>query len=460
MAYTLEQSTTGVQGAADDLIYVVKDSTNTGELNYRYICIIKEGATELIRLKQLPNNAGATVFNIKSIVSNYVEQDECPYRLGQVDLNGNLSLTTIFSTNTKALVTFSIEFGYEFSVSAGDVPTVTLEPSLNTDVICVNGNFLTSTQTAPNVNAALDYKLIGGGASFLTDVRASHMHQDVLFEGKKKQYIAMAFLNGDDVGSTNSDYMHVSYFNETTALLSGYIQNEPPSGGAIPAAGLSDSQSLLYVGVGTGNLDSQVIDSSLKPSAIGNANWTHYIVQMASSTTLAGNESSLQYRFNRVSCGKYINDNQIFCLHWWNSKGGVDNLGVFGKVKESQEIDKKDYRTEGGNSFNADGASTEYIKQPWEGGKKSTNVLTTTSLILTTLGGTPDNVTPLVKSLLNSERVYLSGKSFWGNNSENTSSGVVQVYITDKNLDFLTNINDGAISYKINVEISRRRANV
>ena len=459
MAYTLEQSTTGVQGAADDLIYVVKDSTNTGELNYRYICIIKDGATELIRLKQLPNNAGATVFNIKSIVSNYVEQDECPYRLGQIDLNGNLSTSTIFATNTKALVTFSLEFGYEFSVSAGDVPTETLEPSLNTDVICVNGNFLTSQQTAPNVNAAIEYKLIGAGA-FLTDVRASFMHQDVLFDGKRKQFIAMAFLNGDDVGSTNSDYMHVSYFNETTALNTGYIQNEPPNGGAIPAPGLSDSQSLLYVGVGTLNLDSQAINSSIKPSAAGNLTWTHYIIQMASSATLAGNESSLKYKFNRVSCGKYINENQTFCLHWWNSKGGVDNLGVYGKVKESQEIDKKDYRTEGGNSFNADGASTEYIKQPWEGGKKSTNVLTTTSLILTTLGGTPDNVTPLIKSLLNSERVYLSGKSFWGNNSENAPTGIVQVYITDKNLDFLTNINDGAISYKIGVEISRRRANV
>jgi len=262
MAYTLEQSTTGVQGAADDLIYVVKDSTNTGEINYRYICIIKDGATELIRLKQLPNNAGATVFNIKSIVSNYVEQDECPYRLGQIDLNGNFSTTTIFATNTKALVTFSLEFGYEFSVAAGDVPTETLVPSLNTDVICVNGNFLTSQQTSPDSNAAVEYKLIGPAGCFLTDIPSSvSRQQDVLFQGKNKQFMSMAFLNGDDVGSTDCDYMHVSYFNGTTALNTGYIQNEPPNGGAIPAPGLSDSQSLLYVGVGTQNLDSQVIDS-------------------------------------------------------------------------------------------------------------------------------------------------------------------------------------------------------
>ena len=95
MAYTLEQSTTGVQGVADELIYVVKDSTNTGELNYRYVCVITDGATELLRLKQLPNNASAAVFNIQSIVSNYVEQDESPYRLGGFKLDGDLSTTTI-----------------------------------------------------------------------------------------------------------------------------------------------------------------------------------------------------------------------------------------------------------------------------------------------------------------------------------------------------------------------------
>ena len=461
MAYTLEQSTTGVQGVADELIYVVKDDTNTGELNYRYICIISDGATELLRLKQLPNNALAAVFNIQSIVSNYVEQDESPYRLGLNDLDGDPSTTTIFATNTDALKTITVGFGYEFSVAAGDVPTVTLVPALDTDVICVNGNFLRSTEVAPNVNAASDYKLASASRLFLSDVYNTNLEQDVLYgSATQTQWMAFAFLNGDDVGSTGSGYLHFSYFNGATALNTGYIQNYPTTGGVTPTTGLADVQSLLYVGVGTANLSFQSIDTSLRPSDAGNVGWTHYLVQWSSAITLSGNETSTSYKFNRVTCGKYITNEQMFSLHWWNSKGGVDNLLVTGKVMESQEMDKKDYRTSGGNSFSANGSGTEYKRQPWQGGKKSTNVLTTTSLQLTTQGGTPDNLTPLIKSLLNSERVYLSGKSFWGNNSDVATSGIVQAYIKDKNLEVLTNINEGAISYKIGVEISRRRANV
>ena len=463
MAYTLEQSTTGVQGVADELIYVVKDSTNTGELNYRYVCVITDGGTELLRLKQLPNNASAAVFNIQSIVSNYVEQDESPYRLGGFNLDGDLSTTTIFATNTEALKTITVGFGYEFSVAAGDVPTVTLVPALDTEVICVNGNFLESTQVAPVANAAQDYKLTTSSKLFLSDVNNTNLEQDVLYNTNITtglQYMALAFLNGDDVGSTGSSYLHFSYFNGATALNTGYIQNYPTTGGTTPTTGLADVQSLLYVGVGTANLSFQSIDTSLRPSDAGNVGWTHYLVQWSSAITLSGNETSTSYKFNRVTCGKYITNEQMFSLHWWNSKGGVDNLLVTGKVMESQEMDKKDYRTSGGNSFSANGSGTEYKRQPWQGGKKSTNVLTTTSLQLTTQGGTPDNLTPLIKSLLNSERVYLSGNSFWGNNTKSETAGIVQAYVKDRNLQVLTNINDGAISYKIEVEISRRRANV
>ena len=466
MAYTLEQSTTGVQGVADELIYVVKDSTNTGELNYRYICVISVGATELLRLKQLPNNAAAAVFNIQSIVSNYVQQDESPYRLGLFDLDGNSSMTTIFATNTEALKTITVDFGYEFSIAAGDAPTTVLVPATETDVICLNGNFLQSTQIAPTVSAAQDYGLANQYKLFLSDVNNTNLEQDVLYGlpvdigTPHFQFMALAFLNGDDVGSDSSSFLHFSYFNGATPLNTGYIQNNATNGGADPIAGLLDSQSLLYVGVGTGNLYYQAINPDLEPQAVGNVGWTHYFVQWSTSATLSGNEVSASYKFNRVTCGKYITDEQTFSLHWWNSKGGVDNLLVTGKVMESQEMDKKDYRTSGGNSFSANGTGTEYKRQPWQGGKKSTNVLTTTSLQLTTQGGTPDNLTPLIKSLLNSEKVYLSGKSFWGNNSDVATSGIVQAYIKDKNLEVLTNINEGAISYKIGVEISRRRANV
>jgi len=274
------------------------------------------------------------------------------------------------------------------------------------------------------------------------------------------QKAALAFLNGDDVGSTGSDYLHVSYFDGATPLNTGYFRNTPSQGGVIPVAGLSDRKSLIYVGVGTFNLHSQAIDTSLRPGDAGNAGWTHYFVQMASSATLSGNEKSVPYKFERVSCGRFVQLDQVFSIHWWNSKGGIDSLPLLGKVTESQEVTKTEYRTSGGNSFSANGSGSNlYAKQSWQGGKRSANVQTTTSFDLSTIGGNPDQLTPMIRSLMSSSRVFLSGKSVFGWSTNRTENGLVQAYVKDTSMQYKSGVNDGPASYKVSVEISRRRPN-
>jgi hypothetical protein len=464
MAFTVTQDTTGVQGVADDLIYVVKDDPLTGTINFRYICSVRLDGAEVVQLKQLPNNSNCAVFNTRSIAANYVRQDDMPYSLGATGIDGSLDTAKIFSTNTEALKTFTFRFGYEFSATAADAPAETLKPSTDIEVTCLNATFVSPTASLPSSTAATDYKLTSSSRLFLSDITAERKGgaypTSILYTaGGDTQRAALAFLNGDDVGSTGSDYLHVSYYNGASALNTGYFTNDTAQGGKAPAAGLTDAQSLLYVGVGTYNLEEQGIDVDMRPSAAGNADWTHYDIRMASSTTLSGNETSALYRFERVTCGKYVLDNQQYSLHWWNSKGGVDNLPVLGKVNESQQIAKQSYRTSGGNSLDADGSSTVFVKQPWQGGKRSTKVQTTTTYELSTIGGSPDQLTPLIRSLLNSERVFLSGTGVWGGNLNDDESGIVQAYVTDTQVTYLSSVNDKAISYKVKVEISRRRAN-
>tara|TARA_R110000823_G_scaffold70608_4_gene162832 strand:+ start:2251 stop:3627 length:1377 start_codon:yes stop_codon:yes gene_type:complete len=457
MAYTIEQSSTGIHGVADDIIYVVIDTTNTGELNYRYVCSVNSGGSELIQLKQLPNNNGSAVFNIKNIVSNYVEQDENPYGLGATDLNGELMTTKIFSENTTAYKSFSIVFGYEFSASISDAPAQTLLPLQAQAVSCINGNIQAATSNSPLNTGSTPYILGSTTKLFLSDIEDGYI-TSILYQTGKTQRASLAFLNGSDISSL-ARYMHVSYFNESTALNTGYFQNINTNGGAAPVAGLTDAQTLLYVGVGTYNLESQAINSLLKPSDGGNTGWTHYYIQWSSATTLSGFELSAAYKFERVTCGKYIADESAFSLHWWNSKGGIDNLPVLGKMSESQDMSKKDYRTSGGNSFNANGSSTPYVKHSWEGGKRSTDVLTTTTFRLSTLGGNPDRLTPLIRSLANSSRVYISGKNKYGLNSAKQANNLIQVYVKNTQVKYKSNINDRAATYELEVEVSRRRAN-
>lgn len=459
MAYTVNQSTTGVQGAGDPLVYVVADTTNTGEPKYRYVCQVTINSQVVIKLKQLPNNNNATVFDVQSIAQAYVQQDMDPYELGSYDLEGNLATTKVYALNTEALNTVTLRFGYEYAATVNDEPVETLLPATDTEVRVVNGYFSEAVDSVPLPSTIADAYGMDGNGLFLSDCiqYGSDYVYPVADRNSIRSYAALAFLNGDDVNSAGSKYLHVTYYNGATQLVTGYLENNSTNGGWAPATGGSDAQSLLYVGIGPQNLNTQAVNSTLKPSV--NPTWTHYYVQFASSTVLSGNETSVQYKFVRTDCGKYWDAGHAYTLHWWNSKGGVDSLPCAGMSEESQQMEKKSFRTSGGNSFNANGSSTEYVKRGMEGGKRSTRVRTTTTLRLSVQGGEIDLYTPFIRSLLNSQRVYLSGNSKWGHNSNQNQYGLVQVYVTDVNKEYMQSVNREIESYTVTVELSRRLPN-
>ena len=76
MAYNVNQTSTGLRGSYDDLIYVVEDDTNTGEPKYRYACSVNVGGVPQAILRQLPNNADCAVFNPRIIAAQFVKPDE------------------------------------------------------------------------------------------------------------------------------------------------------------------------------------------------------------------------------------------------------------------------------------------------------------------------------------------------------------------------------------------------
>lgn len=457
MAYTVTQSTTGVQGTADDLVYVVVDTTNVSEPKYRYVCRIQVGGQTLIRLKQLPNNSNAAVFNIYDIARTVAYQDANPYSLGLTNLDGQLDTTQIFSINTNALKEISLTFGYEYAVNDQSAPQETLLPATNQEVTVVNGYFSSADTSLPLPTTASDpYKMINNRALFLSDATYGGIKTyPVAYDGSAQSRAALAFLNGNDVGSTGSSYLHVTYYNGDQQLNTGYFTNNTTYGGKAPAVGLNDAQSLLYVGIGPFNLNSQSINGLLKPSHANNVGWTHYDVQMASSTTLTGNQRSEVYRFDRLQCTKYFSGTDSYTLHWWNSKGGVDSLPCTGKRVRTEEQKRTTYRTLGGNGFEADGTSPAYVRTSYEGGKQTSHVKATTSLRLSVDMGSPDVLTPFVESLMRSERVYLSGTGKLGYNVGRTTTQLVQCVVKDSSVEYLEGVNDQAVTYVFNVELSR-----
>tara|TARA_R110000824_G_scaffold134186_3_gene297127 strand:+ start:8454 stop:9839 length:1386 start_codon:yes stop_codon:yes gene_type:complete len=460
MAYTLEQSVTGVVGSADEIIFVVKDTTNTAEPKYRYACQVTINSTVIGVFKQLPNNADCAVFNISQIVAPYLEQEENAWRLGLFDTTNTLQTVRNYSLNAQAIETVTLDFGYEFAATVNDSPVLTLGQASGS-FRGVNGS-LTDPISAYGVTSIGVFQLNGSTKRFLSDVTSNSdgiYTQWVAYGSAITQFGSLAFLNGDDVGSTGSGYAHVSYYaSDGSALNTAVFKNTPAYGGKEPALGLTDGQSLLYLGCFPFNLEGQTIASTLKPSDAGNAGWAYYDLQFASSLTLSGNQTSAIYRFRLLPCNRYQNAGKIYTLAWWNSVGGIDQLVFDGLSKVSQNIERSKFRQRGGNAFNANGGSSPYSLEPYEGGVTSAGNNTTTSITLNTQALNPNDVTPLMKSMLNSERVYIYGSDL-GSSINSGKENYVRAFVTDSSITYKEGINDKTSSYSVTVEISRRRAN-
>jgi hypothetical protein len=463
MAYTVEQdSGTGVQGVADDIFYVLQDTTNYADPKYRYLVRLTIDSVVIGTFKQLPNSANCAVFRIQDIISDYVQQDETILRLGQYDSDDSLSLTTIFALNEKAIETVSVEFGYEKAATVNDAPVQTFLPALDTTLKAINGSLRSLNSNSNTANSVSQYELTDSTGRLLSVVTPNSNNQieQWVLEG---QFGALSFLNGDDVGSDDCNYFHVSYFTAAgVALNTGYFTNNPTYGGVVPAAGLTDEQSILYFGAYPKNLELQNIDANLRPS--NNATWDYYEVQAASSTTLASNEASVVYRFNKFCDTRYnqtLSETSIpseYFLSWWNDVGGIDNLLCDGASNVTQSIQRNSFRSMGGNAFKASG-TVPYSKGSQEGGMTSVGNLTTTSITLNTRENNPTNLNNLIMSLVNSPRVYLYSTSLQ-QPSLPKSLNWSRCIVKGAQIGYKTALNDKISNYTIEIEISRRKPNV
>lgn len=463
MAYTVDHdSGQGVQGVADDIYYQVRDTSFYADPKYRYLVRLTINSVVIGTFKQLPNNANCAVFRIQDIISDYVQQDETILRLGNYDSDDAFTTVKIFGQNEKAIETVSVEFGYEKAATINDAPVQTFLPTLDTTLKAINGSLRSLNVNSNAANSVGLYALtssVGRMLSVVTPNSNSQIEQWVL-EG---QFGALAFLNGDDVGSDECNYFHVSYFTAAgVALNTGYFTNNPTYGGVVPAAGLSDEASILYFGAYPKNLELQNVDQDLRPS--NNATWDYYEVQAASSTTLASNEASSVYRFNKFCDTRYnqtlaeINIPSEYFLSWWNDVGGIDNLLCDGSSKVTQSIQRNSFRSMGGNAFKASG-TVPYSKGSQEGGVTSVGNLTTTSITLNTRENNPTNLNNLIMSLVNSPRVYLYTTALQ-QPSLPKSLNWSRCIVKGAQIGYKTALNDKISNYTIEIEISRRKPNV
>ena len=449
MAYNVRQTSTGLRGAYDELIYVVEDEDNIGDFKYRYACAVIVDLAIKATLSQLPNNADCAVFNTRIVAAQFVKPDENKWFLGQ-------SAGNLLSTNTSAFKTVTMRFGYYSATAENLQPTLTLDSETDQTVQLVSGNFTLPNSTVIETTDSDSYIPNDANALFLSDTPlVGGVYKNyVVYDTGKTTWATLAFIN---TSTASGRHIKVEYFNGSTLLSSTEIINNSTTGGADPTSGTNtDAERLLYFGCGTANWISQQA-TDINPSASNNDGWTHYDITFLE--TAAGNASSATYRFERLDCNKFQQAGEFYTLHWWNSKGGLDSLVFNGKSELRQNIKRTEYREIGGNSYDANGqGATAYSKYSYEGGKTQASSVTTTTFQLNTAFGDPATLSPLMMSLMNSERVYMTGSDNYGTNSTGADKNkAVRVVVADGSFQRKTSVNDGLTSYELQVDISRLR---
>ena len=231
----------------------------------------------------------------------------------------------------------------------------------------MSGNFTLPTSTVIETTDSASYIPDDANALFLSDTPliGGVYKNYVIYDTGKFSWATLAFIN---TTASLATHINIKYFNGLQLLSSTDIQNTSTNGGQAPSAVTLDTERLLYLGVGTGNLDGYAGTSS--PANPQNGNWTHYDITLLDG--VGGNPVSSSYRFERLDCNKFQQAGDFYTLNWWNSKGGLDSLVFNGKSELTQSIARTDYRQIGGNSFDADGR-VNYLRQIQLRRRQSTN---------------------------------------------------------------------------------------
>jgi hypothetical protein len=479
MAYSIEQQPNQITASNAPMVYVVKESDGaiTGASKFRYIIQVQISTSDpsdastfstIAKIKLFKNSASVAIADISKIINSYIETQEAsvienPSGTFTTQTGANSSIHAVgvkdtarpFSSNQSQIIGVRISAGYEKATSQTTSPVETLDPT---------GTYLSNVSYV--INATTPFAANGtqeGGLDVATSQRTLYAF---LPRTSAKKFLTNAptiqFVRGGDASADNEDELTLAFLNkglitsdidsivrvyvsyhqaDGTTIGTHWFVNEIAGGGIATADDVKNS--LLYIGCGTKNLQTQADDTDARPSA--NAGWVYYRVWGAA---VDGTQETQYYYFYKYGGGTNVDDRHQSCtrfdnirLAWLNRLGAWDYMNFRGKSTESVDIEKQ-YREAVVGTWD----TSTFSYENYDAGKKALYADAKRKLTINSDWLNPDEGAWL-EELFTSTNVQILARG----------SMVYPVIVTNKTYTKKTSVNNKIkIQYTINLEYSNK----
>jgi len=404
--------------------------------------------------KTTPNNAGVGMFDLSSIVENYVKADNMarsPAKYKGVmanDVPFPMHMIDKYSRNSNSVRYLAVQFKIEYlggDPSYPDVVDTASGNAVNTASFTVFNGYLKDTQYLEysgntNQNFGWDwskYHLLNATWSkFLTNAPTTQ-------SANIEDYGTLAFLYPElQSSSYEMDRIDIRYYDSDGSYLTAETVMRTWTNGAFTTYVDLTTYHMLFFGCYPGNLQNSSTTFQTLVAA-GTIQGGHYTVQALN----AGDEVSEEIRIN-VTCPDLKNYEPIR-LTWLNQFGAWDYF-TFNK-KSTRSISTK------GSTYNQLAGSWDdltYRADSYKGGKKSFRVNATEKIKMNTDFVSEDYNT-MFEELINSPEVYVLEGFHEDNANALLNTYVTPVRLTTSSFIRKTQANDKLIQYTFEVEKSK-----
>ena len=454
----------------EKIIFAVEDNTAIVNVKSKYIAkvYISDSISTILTtdttatLKVNPNAKGVGIFDLSTVLDNYVNVD---YLGGGIGLSGSSNTSSFkgtdysdnkphdihliddWSCNQNAVRYFTVEFYTEYADTISDPVVVDESMKLRSaDYIIFNG-YLDHSDTLNYHGADFGYNLDG------VNLINQNTNDSLLTNAPVKQYARlndyMTIAMFNNIREDNSSFdmalsgsfqsvstIHIQfYYNQSTTGSALIYSNTGSNGGYYGHNGLSKTH-IIYRGIGPANLTNTGVTLP--------ANWDHYEFYIRDS---AGNQISKKYVIHQQfdDCKGF----ETIRLCWVNKWGTWDYYNF--TKKSTRTLDKKpstyhqNYGTWNEKAYRAFGH---------KGGTKIVQSASTETITLNTDYITEEEATWLQELFLTHD-VYILNQDSADDIMGYGRKYVEPVTITSTQYVKKTKANDKLIQYSIEIEKSK-----